>query len=67
MADGRSLGIGQEEEDIGFKNVFVLDALGNRYTIARNVGAYLLLDPAYGIIVMANTFEDVVQELRNSL
>ena len=67
MADGRSLGVGEEEQDGGIKNVFVLDVLGNRFTIARNVGAYFLLDPAFGIIAVAKFFDDVVEELRNSL
>ncbi len=67
MVDGRSLGVGEEEHEGGFKIVFVLDIHGNRYTIARNVGAYLLLDPAFGIIAVRRRFDDVVEELRNSL
>ncbi len=67
MADGRSLGIGEEHQDGGIKVVFVLDLHGNRYTISRNVGAYLLLDPAFGIIAVRSRFDDVVEELRKSL
>ncbi len=67
MADGRSLGVGEEELDDGHRNVFVLDVRGNRFTIARNVDVYLLLDPAFGIIAVARWFDDVVRELRNSL
>lgn len=66
MADGRSLGVGEEEDD-GAKNVFLLDIHGNRYTIARNVGAYLLLDPAFGIIAIGSRFDDVIEELRSCL
>ena len=67
MADGRSLGVGEEEQDGGFKNVFVLDVLGNRFTVARNVGAYLLMDPAFGIIAVAKLFDEIVEELRHCL
>ena len=67
MADGRSLGVGEEELDDGHRNVFVLDVQGNRFTITRNVGAYLLLDPAFGIIAVSRLFNEVVRELENSL
>ncbi len=46
MVDGRALGIGQDEDE----DVYVLDVYGNRYTVARNVGACLLLGPGLEII-----------------
>ena len=67
MAEGRSLGVGEEEQEGGFKNVFILDVHGNRYTIARNAGTYLLLDPVFGIISVNRRFDDVIEELRKSL
>ena len=67
MVDGRSLGVGAEVHD-GDKNiVFVLDVHGNRYTIMRDAGTYLLLDPALGVIAANTQFDAVVEELRNSL
>ncbi len=67
MAEGRSLGVGEEQQEGGFKNVFILDLHGYRYTIARNAGTYLLLDPAFGIIAVNRRFDDVIEELRKSL
>ena len=67
MADGRSLGIGEELIEDGAKSVFVLDGHGNRYTVARNVGAYLLLDPAFGVISVRRQFAEIVQDLRTSI
>lgn len=67
MIDDRALGVGQDEDDDGIKCVFVLDVKGDRYTIARNVGAYLLIDPALGIIELSERFDDVLEALRSSL
>ncbi len=67
MVEGRSLGVGAEVQDGGENIVFVLDVHGNRYTIARDAGTYLLLDPAFGIIAANRRFDDVIEELRNSL
>ncbi len=67
MVDGRSLGVGQEEHDGGSRKVFVLDVHGNRYTITCDAGTYLLLDPELGIIAANREFDDIVEELRNSL
>jgi hypothetical protein len=67
MIDGRSLGVGEEEREGGFTDVFVLDITGNRYTVTRNSGAYLLLDPALGVIAVNEHFDDVVEALRSSL
>ena len=67
MVDGRSLGVGAEVHDGGEKIVFVVDVHGNRYTITRDAGTYLLLDPALGIIAANAQFDVIVEELRNSL
>ena len=67
MVDGRSLGVGSEVQESGEKMIFVLDVNGNRYTITRNAGTYLLLDPAFGIIAVFRQFNEVVEELRHSL
>ncbi len=67
MVDGRSLGVGAEVHDGGENIVFVLDVHGNRYTIARQFGTYVLLDPAFGIIAANRRFDDVIEELRSSL
>ncbi len=67
MVDGRSLGVGAEVHDGGQNIVFVLDVHGNRYTIMRDAGTYLLLDPALGVIAANTQFDAVVEELRNSL
>ena len=67
MVDGRSLGVGSEFQDGIVKMIFVLDVQGNRYTITRNAGTYLLLDPAFGIIAVFNQFKEVVEELKSSL
>ena len=40
---------------------------GDRYTVARNAGAYLLIDPALGIIELSRQLDDVLEALRNSL
>ncbi len=47
--------------------VYVLDVHGNRYTVARNAGACLLLGPDLGIIEVSRRFDDVFEALRNSL
>jgi hypothetical protein len=67
MVDGRSLGVGAEEYEDGLKFVFVLDIQGNRYLVVRDVGAYLLVDPALGIIAESGEFDQVLQELKNSI
>ena len=67
MVDGRSLGVGAEEQDNGNKMVFVLDGFGNRYTVTRNAGAYLILDPAFGIIAAFHALDEIVEELKNCL
>ena len=67
MVDGRSLGVGEEEYEDGLKCVFVLDIQGNRYVVARDAGAYLLVDPALGIIAENRQFGDVLEELKKSI
>ncbi len=67
MVDGRALGVGQDEDEDGIKCVYVLDVRGNRYTVVRNAGAYLLLDPALGIIEASKRFDDVLEVLRNAV
>ena len=67
MVEGRSLGVGAELHDGDENSVFVLDVHGDRYTIAREFGTYLLLDPAFGIIAANKQFDDVIEELRSSL
>ena len=67
MIDDRAMGVGQDEDEDGTKCVYVLDVHGNRFTVVRNAGAYLLLDPAFGIIAVNRRFDDVVAELRKSL
>jgi hypothetical protein len=67
MVDGRSLGVGAEVQDNGDKMVFVLDGHGNRFTVTRNAGAYLILDPAFGIIAVFVQFSDAMEELASIL
>ena len=67
IVEGRSLGVGAELHDGDENSVFVLDVHGNRYTIARESGTYLLLDPAFGIIAANKQLDDVIEELRSSL
>ena len=67
MVDGRSLGVGAEVQDNGDKMIFVIDVQGNRYSITRNAGAYILLDPAFGIIAAFAQFHEIMDELKNSL
>ena len=67
MVDDRAMGVGQDEDDDGIKCVYVLDVHGNRYTVVRNAGAYLFLDPAFGIIAVNRRFDAVIEELRKSL
>ena len=67
MVEGRALGVGAEVHDGDETVVFVLDVHGNRYTIVRDAGRYLLLDPAFGIIATNRQFHDVIEELRRSL
>ncbi len=67
MVDGRALGVGEDEDEDGIKCVYVLDVHGNRYTVARNAGACLLLGPGLGIIEVSRRFDDVLEALRNSL
>ncbi len=67
MADARVLGVGQEVDDDGITCVYLLDMDGQRYTAARNVGAYVLLDPAMGIVAVSNQFDPILQALRDSL
>ena len=65
--DARVLGVGQEEDDDGITCVYVLDKGGQRYTAARNAGAYLLLDPALGIVAISKQFDRILQALKESL
>ena len=67
MVDGRSLGVGEEEYDDGVLCVFVLDIRGDRYLVARDAGAYLLVDPALGIIAENHEFDVVLEELKNAI
>ncbi len=67
MVDGRSLGVGAEVHDGGKNIVFVLDVHGNRYTIMRDAGTYLLFDPALGIIAANTQLDAIVEDLRTSL
>ncbi len=67
MADARVLGVGQQEDDDGITCVYVLDKGGQRYTAARNAGAYLLLDPALRIVTISKQFDPILQALRDSL
>ncbi len=67
MVDGRSLGVGEEEYEDGLKCVFVLDIRGDRYLVARDAGAFLLVDPALGIIAENREFDAVLEELKNSI
>ena len=67
MVDGRALGVIQDEDEDGIKCVYVLDVHGNRYTVVRNAGAYLILDPGLEIIEVSRRFDDVLEALRNSL
>ena len=67
MVGDRAIGVGQDEDEDGIKCVYVLDVRGNRYTVVRNAGAYLLLDPALGIIEASKRFDDVLEVLRNAV
>ncbi len=67
MVLDRATGVGQYEYEDRITCVYVLDVHGNRYTVVRNAGAYLLLDPALGIIEMSKRFDDVLEMLKNSL
>ncbi len=67
MVGDRAIGVGQDEDEDGINCVYVLDVHGNRYTVVRNAGAYLLLDPALGIIEASNRFDDVLEVLRDSV
>ncbi len=67
MVDARVLGVGQQEDDDGITCVYILDMGGHRYTAARNAGAYLLLDPALGIVAISKQFDPILQALRDSL
>ncbi len=67
MVDARVLGVGQQEDDDGITCVYVLDMGGQRYTAAPNAGAYVLLDPAMGIIAVSKRFDPILQALRDSL
>ena len=67
MVDERVLGVGQQEDDEGITCVYLLDMDGQRYTAARNAGAYVLLDPAMGIVAVSKQFDPILQALRDSL
>ncbi len=67
MVDARVLGVGQQEDDEGITCVYLLDMDGQRYTAARNAGAYVLLDPAMGIVAVSKQFDPILQALRDSL
>ncbi len=67
MVDARVLGVGQQEDDDGITCVYILDMGGQRYTATRNAGAYVLLDPAMGIIAVSKRFDPILQALRDSL
>ncbi len=67
MVDDRAAAVGQAEDDDGVKCVHVLDVHGDRYTVARNAGAYLLLDPGFRIIAVSKRFDDILEALRNRL
>ncbi len=67
MVDGRALGVGQDEDVDGIRCVYVLDLHGNRYTVARNAEACLVLGPGLEIIEVSRRFDDVLEALRNSL
>ncbi len=51
----------------GIMCVYVLDKGGQRYTAAWNAGAYLLLDPALGIVAISKQFDRILQALKDSL